>query len=51
MPDATNSITIARPVSEVLSFLADAENDKRWRSGVIELSRLSGDGVGTRYHQ
>jgi uncharacterized protein YndB with AHSA1/START domain len=51
MPEARNSITISRPVSEVFSFLADAENDKRWRSGVLELTRLSGDGVGTKYHQ
>jgi uncharacterized protein YndB with AHSA1/START domain len=51
MPEATNSVTIARPVSDVFSFLADAENDKQWRSGVIELRRVSGEGVGTRYHQ
>jgi uncharacterized membrane protein len=51
MPEASKSITISRPVSEVFNFLANAENDRRWRSGVLELTRVSGEGVGTQYHQ
>ena len=30
---------------------ADAENDARWRTGVAEISRVSGEGVGAKYHQ
>ena len=51
MPEASNSIIIARPVSDVFSFLANAENDKQWRSGVIEITRAGGQGVGTTYRQ
>jgi hypothetical protein len=27
------------------------QNDTQWRSGVIEITRTSGQGVGTTYHQ
>ena len=42
MPEESNTITIARPVSDVFAFLADAENDRQWRGGVIEMTRTSG---------
>ena len=51
MPEESNTITIARPAAEVFAFLADAENDKQWRSGVIEMTRTSGQGTGTTYRQ
>ena len=51
MPEESNTITIARPVGDVFAFLANAENDKRWRSGVIEITRTGGQGVGTTYRQ
>jgi uncharacterized protein YndB with AHSA1/START domain len=51
MPEESNTITIARPVSDVFAFLADAENDMQWRGGVIEITRTSGRGVGTTYRQ
>jgi uncharacterized protein YndB with AHSA1/START domain len=51
MPEESNTITIARPVGDVFAFLANAENDKRWRSGVIEMTRTGGQGVGTTYRQ
>ena len=51
MPEESNTITIARPVSEVFAFLANAENDTQWRGGVIEMTRTSGQGVGTTYRQ
>ena len=51
MPSAANEIVIARPPEEVFNFLADPENDTRWRSGVLELKRVSGSGVGARYAQ
>ena len=51
MPEESNTITIARPVGDVFAFLANAENDKQWRGGVIEMTRTSGQGVGTTYRQ
>ena len=51
MPSATNEIVIDRPRDDVFAFLADPENDLRWRSGVLRLGRVSGDGVGARYTQ
>src|ERR1700757_2673469 len=51
MPEESNTITIARPVSDVFAFLANAENDTQWRGGVIEMTRTSGQGVGTTYRQ
>jgi carbon monoxide dehydrogenase subunit G len=51
MPEESRTITIARPVSDVFAFLADAENDQRWRPGVVEITRTGGQGVGTTYHQ
>ena len=47
----TNSITIDRPVNTVFEFLANAENDPKWRSGVLDIRRVSGEGVGTVYRQ
>jgi hypothetical protein len=49
MPDESNTITIARPVGDVFAFLVDAENDTRWRGGVIEMTRTSEQG--TTYRQ
>lgn len=51
MPAASEEIVIHRPVSAVWSFLADAENDPKWRDGVLEIKRVAGEGAGTRYHQ
>jgi uncharacterized protein YndB with AHSA1/START domain len=51
MPQANGEITIRRPLADVWAFLANAENDPRWRQGVIEMRRVSGDGVGARYEQ
>jgi uncharacterized protein YndB with AHSA1/START domain len=51
MPEESNTITIARPVGDVFAFLANAEKDKRWRSGVIEMIRTGGQGVGATYRQ
>jgi uncharacterized protein YndB with AHSA1/START domain len=45
------SVDINRSPSEVFDFLADAENDARWRPSVIEVRRVEGSGVGARYHQ
>jgi uncharacterized membrane protein len=51
MPSATNEIVIDRPRDHVFAFLANPENDPRWRSGVLDLKRVSGEGVGARYAQ
>lgn len=51
MPEARNEIVIERPVEEVWGFLADAENDTRWRDGVLDIEHVSGSGVGARYRQ
>jgi uncharacterized membrane protein len=51
MPTASNEIVIDRPCDEVFAFLADPQNDRQWRSGVLDLTRVSGDGVGARYAQ
>jgi carbon monoxide dehydrogenase subunit G len=53
VPSAQNVLTIDRPVGEVFAFLADGENDVKWRPGVKEIRR-EGDGapgVGTIYRQ
>jgi uncharacterized membrane protein len=47
MPSAGNEILIDRPAADVYAFLADAENDPRWRPGVLEIERASD----TTYHQ
>jgi uncharacterized protein YndB with AHSA1/START domain len=52
MPKAEHVTTIARPPAEVFAFLSNAENDPQWRSGVLDIARVSGDGgAGTRYRQ
>jgi len=51
MPEASYSVTIARPIDEVFAFVLDGEKSTQWRPGVVDIKRLSGDGVGTRYAQ
>ena len=51
MPHAERTVTIQKPVAEVLAYLADAENDRAWRPSVLDIARESGSGVGTRYRQ
>jgi len=51
MLEQSKTVTIARPIGTVFAFLANAENDKQWRSGVIEISKSGGEGVGTTYRQ
>ena len=48
---ASGSVVIARPIGEVFSFFADAENDPKWRSGLKSIRRLGELGVGTEYEQ
>jgi carbon monoxide dehydrogenase subunit G len=51
MPSATYSVTVNRPPSEVFAFVADGEKCLQWRPGVLDIKRVSGDGVGTTYSQ
>ena len=51
MPSAQGSVVIHRPVEEVFSFVADGETAMKWRPGVLDVKRLSGEGVGGAYRQ
>jgi uncharacterized protein YndB with AHSA1/START domain len=51
VPNATQTVTIARPIEEVFSFVADGETAPRWRSGVLDIKHVDGSGVGARYTQ
>jgi len=52
MPEAQHSVTINRPPAAVFTYLADGEKCGEWRSGVLDIKRVSGDGsVGTTYQQ
>lgn len=51
MPEASNTVEIHRPPAEVFAFLAEGENDRRWRSGVLDVRRKSGRGKGAIYEQ
>ena len=52
MTAARNAVTIRRPVDEVFAFLADGENNPKWRTGIVDIARTHGDGgVGTAYRQ
>jgi uncharacterized membrane protein len=51
MPSAQHSVSIRRPVSEVFAFVADGENARRWRPGVLDVSHQSGEGHGAIYRQ
>jgi uncharacterized membrane protein len=51
MASAENSIVIDRPRSEVFAFVADHENDPKWRPGVLDIKRASGEGQGAVYTQ
>jgi carbon monoxide dehydrogenase subunit G len=52
MAQAQRSVSIARPADALFAYLADGEKCQQWRSGVLDIKRISGDGgVGTRYAQ
>jgi uncharacterized protein YndB with AHSA1/START domain len=52
MAHAQRTVTVHRPVDDVFAYLADGANNRRWRDGVLEIERVSGDGgVGTTYRQ
>jgi uncharacterized membrane protein len=51
MLSAQASISINRPVSDVFAFVADGENARQWRPGVLDVAHVSGDGQGAVYRQ
>jgi carbon monoxide dehydrogenase subunit G len=51
MAQASYSVTIARPVETVFAFVADGERCPEWRPGVLDIKRVSGSAVDTRYRQ
>jgi uncharacterized membrane protein len=51
MPAAQRSIVINRPVDEVWAFVTDGANATKWRSGVLDVAKLSGSGVGEVWKQ
>jgi uncharacterized protein YndB with AHSA1/START domain len=51
MPSATRTITINRPIADVFAFLADGTTATQWRSGVLDIAHVSGEGVGATYSQ
>ncbi len=51
MPEATGTVEIQRSPAEVFAFLAEGENDRGWRSGVLDIRRKSGHGRGAIYEQ
>ena len=51
MPHAEHRVTIKRSAADVFAYLADGEKGTEWRSGIIEIKKVSGEGVGTQYKQ
>jgi hypothetical protein len=51
MPEATNTVEIARPPADVFAFLADGTNGPKWRSGVVDVEHKSGEGNRAIYTQ
>ena len=51
MPSAQHSVSIQRAISEVFAFVADGENARRWRPGVLDVQHRSGEGLGAIYRQ
>jgi uncharacterized protein YndB with AHSA1/START domain len=51
VPSADRTIVINKPIADVFAFVADGEKAQQWRSGVLEISRKSGDGQNAVYRQ
>ena len=51
MPTAERTVGIRRPVEEVFAFVAEGRTAPRWRTGVLDIDRVSGEGLGAVYRQ
>ena len=51
MPSSSHSTIVPAPPEAVFAFIADGENAKAWRPGVLDIKHVSGSGVGATYAQ
>jgi len=52
MPHEEHTVTVDRPIGQVFAYLSDEENDPAWRSGIVEIKRVSAeDGQGATIRQ
>jgi Polyketide cyclase / dehydrase and lipid transport len=51
MPSAKRTISIKRSPADVFTYVANGLNGPNWRSGVLDISLVSGDGTGAIYRQ
>jgi carbon monoxide dehydrogenase subunit G len=51
MAQASYAVTINRTIDAVFAFVADGEKCPQWRPGVLDIKRVSGEGVGTVFAQ
>jgi uncharacterized protein YndB with AHSA1/START domain len=51
VPHAEHVVIIQRPVEAVFAYLSDGEKCPEWRPVVLDIHRLSGEGVGAKYTQ
>ena len=51
MPSAERTVVINGPITDVFAFVADGAKAQQWRSGVLEISKKSGDAQGAVYRQ
>jgi uncharacterized protein YndB with AHSA1/START domain len=51
MPSAKRTITIRRPPADVFAYVSNGLNGPNWRSGVLDISLVSGEGAGAIYKQ
>ncbi len=51
MAQARHFVDIGRPVETVFAFMADGEKCPQWRSGILDIKHMSGEGVGATYTQ
>jgi uncharacterized protein YndB with AHSA1/START domain len=46
MLSVENSVTIARPIEDVFTFVTDTQNDPQWHKDVIEATKISEGPIG-----
>ena len=51
MPEASNTVKIARSPADVFAFLAEGTTNAKWRAGVTDIRLKSGSGLGAIYEQ
>jgi uncharacterized protein YndB with AHSA1/START domain len=51
VPAAQRTIEIARTPAEVFAYVADGTTAPKWRAGVLDVARVSGEGLGAVYRQ